>query len=460
MNPTNDTIAALATGGNGAIACIRISGAEAMNIVSQIFSVHKGKNLDETDAGKMRLGKISDGNELVDEAFAVRFQSPHSYTGEDMVEITCHASSYIIEKTLSLLVRQGCRMAQPGEFTQRSFLNGKMDLSQAEAVADLIAASSAAAHKVAISQMRGGFGTELQNIRASLLDFVSMVELELDFGEEDVEFADRNQLAALATQIETYISKLCKSFELGNVIKNGVPVAIVGETNVGKSTLLNLLLNEERAIVSDIHGTTRDAIEDSVNIAGIIFRFIDTAGIRDTKDAIENIGIERTYGKIEQASIVLWMIDASLPLKNAANMFNDMIARCKNTKLIIVYNKTDKVQAVETIDITQYPDIRQIFISAKEKHNLEQLQNLLITTAQIPEIAFNETLVTNMRHFEALKNALSAIACVQNALQQNISHDLLAQDIRQCIYHIGLITGEITTEEMLGNIFSRFCIGK
>ncbi|MDR2424413.1 MAG: tRNA uridine-5-carboxymethylaminomethyl(34) synthesis GTPase MnmE [Prevotellaceae bacterium] len=460
MTTTSDTIAALATGGNGAIACIRVSGAEALNIVAQIFSVNRGKNLDETAAGTMRLGKICDGNNLIDEVFAVRFQSPHSYTGEDMVEITCHASPYIIEKTLSLLIRHGCRLAQAGEFTQRAFLNGKMDLSQAEAVADLIAASSAAEHKVAISQMRGAFGKELQKIRAQLLDFVSMIELELDFAEEDVEFANRNELAALAANIEIYISKLCKSFEVGNVIKKGVPVAIAGETNVGKSTLLNILLNEERAIVSDMHGTTRDAIEDAVNIDGIVFRFIDTAGIRATDDKIENIGIERTYSKIEQAAIVLWIVDASLPVKNAANMFDEMHRRCKNKKLIIVYNKTDKVKTVETLDIIKHPNIQQIFISAKEKINLEQLQNMLIQTAQIPETSFNQTLVTNMRHFEALQNAHSAINRVQTALQQNISHDLLAQDIRECIYHIGLITGEITSNEILGNIFSRFCIGK
>ncbi|MDR3226769.1 MAG: tRNA uridine-5-carboxymethylaminomethyl(34) synthesis GTPase MnmE [Prevotellaceae bacterium] len=457
------TICAISTaGGVGGIAVIRISGENAIRNTDKIFfAIDKNKNLLNAKSNTIIFGKIKTGkNEIIDEVLVSVFRAPHSYTGEDTVEISCHGSTYIQQQILKLLIESGCTLAGAGEFTQRAFLNGKMDLSQAEAVADLINSTSQAAHKVAINQMRGKFLNELQNIRQKLVDFTSLIELELDFNEEDVEFADRKELGEFAQNIEKYISKLCKSFEVGNVIKNGIPVAIVGETNVGKSTLLNILLNEERAIVSEIHGTTRDAIEDTTNIGGIVFRFIDTAGIRNTNDKIENIGIERTYSKIEQAAIVLWIIDASQPVQNAENMANEMIERCKNKKMIIVHNKIDKNKHAETLNIPSDAGIKQVNISAKEKLNIDVLQNILLEIAQIPEIGSNDVIVTNMRHFEALQNAYSAIIRVQNGLQQNIPHDLLAQDIRDCIFHIGAITGDITTDEILGNIFSKFCIGK
>ncbi|MDR1984257.1 MAG: tRNA uridine-5-carboxymethylaminomethyl(34) synthesis GTPase MnmE [Prevotellaceae bacterium] len=457
------TICAISTaGGVGGVAVIRISGKNAIANASKIFfPADKNKSLFAVKSNTVVFGKIQNNkNEIIDEALVSVFRAPHSYTGEDVIEISCHGSAYIEQQILKLLIENGCVLALAGEFTQRAFLNGKMDLSQAEAVADLINSASQAAHRVAINQMRGKFLNELQSIRQKLIDFTSLVELELDFNEEDVEFADRKELGKLAQNIEEYISKLCKSFEVGNVIKNGISVAIVGETNVGKSTLLNILLNEERAIVSEIHGTTRDAIEDTTNIGGIIFRFIDTAGIRDTNNKIENIGIERTYKKIEQAAIVLWIVDASQPVKNAENMLNKMIERCKNKKLIIAYNKIDKNKSPETVSITSNADIKQVSISAKEKINIELLQNILLEASQIPEIGSNDVIITNMRHLEALQNAHSAIIRVQNGLKQNISHDFLAQDIRDCIFHIGTITGNITTDEILGNIFSKFCIGK
>ncbi|MDR2650835.1 MAG: tRNA uridine-5-carboxymethylaminomethyl(34) synthesis GTPase MnmE [Prevotellaceae bacterium] len=457
------TICAISTAaGIGGIAVIRISGENAIKNASKIFFVsNKNKNLFEVKSNTIIFGKIKNNkNEIIDEALVSIFRAPHSYTGEDTVEISCHGSAYIQQQILKLLIENGCVLARAGEFTQRAFLNGKMDLSRAEAVADLINSESQAAHRLAMNQMRGKFSNELQNIRQKLVEFASLIELELDFNEEDVEFADRKELGKIAANIEEYISKLCKSFDVGNAIKNGISVAIVGETNVGKSTLLNILLNEERAIVSEIHGTTRDAIEDTTNIGGIMFRFIDTAGIRTTKDKIENMGIERTYNKIEQASIVLWVIDASQPLENAENMLPKMIERCKNKKMIIVYNKIDINKSVENINITSNYEIKQVSISAKENLNIELLQNILLETAQIPEIGTNDVIVTNVRHFEALQNAHLAIIRIQNGLKQNIPHDLLAQDIRDCIFHISTITGSITTDEILGNIFSKFCIGK
>ncbi|MDR0754480.1 MAG: tRNA uridine-5-carboxymethylaminomethyl(34) synthesis GTPase MnmE [Prevotellaceae bacterium] len=457
------TICAISTAaGIGGIAVIRVSGDRAIQNASKIFcTFNENKNLFDAESHTVIFGKIKNGkNEIIDEALVSIFRAPHSYTGEDTVEISCHGSAYIQQQILKLLIENGCVLAQAGEFTQRAFLNGKMDLSQAEAVADLISSESQAAHRIAMNQMRGFFLNELQNIRQKLVEFASLIELELDFNEEDVEFADRNELGKLAFNIEEYISKLCKSFDVGNAIKNGIPVAIVGETNAGKSTLLNVLLNEERAIVSEIHGTTRDAIEDATNIGGLMFRFIDTAGIRDTKDKIENMGIERTYSKIEQASIVLWIIDVSQSVENARKMLPEMIERCKNKKLIIAYNKIDISKSTANISIADNDEIKQINISAKEKLNMELLQNILLETAQIPETGSNDIIVTNMRHFEALQNAHSAIVRIQNGLKQNISHDLLAQDIRDCIFHIGTITGSITTDEILRNIFSKFCVGK
>ncbi|MDR1553838.1 MAG: tRNA uridine-5-carboxymethylaminomethyl(34) synthesis GTPase MnmE [Prevotellaceae bacterium] len=457
------TICAISTAtGIGGIAVIRISGEKAIANASKIFCAsNKNKNLFDARSNTIVFGKIKNNkNEIIDEALISIFRAPHSYTGEDTVEISCHGSAYIQQQILKLLIENGCELARAGEFTQRAFLNGKMDLSQAEAVADLINSESQAAHRVAMNQMRGNFLNELQSIRQKLVEFASLIELELDFNEEDVEFADRKQLGKTATNIEEFISKLCKSFDVGNVIKNGIPVAIVGETNVGKSTLLNILLNEERAIVSEIHGTTRDAIEDTTNIGGIIFRFIDTAGIRTTKDKIENLGIERTYNKIEQASIVLWIIDASQSLENTENMLPKIIERCKNKKLIIVYNKIDIGKSTVNLNIASDIEMKQVNISAKKYLNIELLQNILLETVQMPEIGSNDVVVTNVRHFEALQNAHSAIVRIQNGLKQNIPHDLLAQDIRDCIFHIGTITGSITTDEILGNIFSKFCIGK
>ncbi|MDR2409758.1 MAG: tRNA uridine-5-carboxymethylaminomethyl(34) synthesis GTPase MnmE [Bacteroidales bacterium] len=457
------TICAISTAaGIGSIAVIRVSGDNAIANTNKIFcAFNNNKNLFDAKSNTIIFGKIKNGkNEIIDEALVSIFRAPHSYTGEDTVEISCHGSAYIQQQILKLLIENGCVLAQAGEFTQRAFLNGKMDLSQAEAVADLISAETQAAHRIAMNQMRGNFLNELQNIRQKLVEFASLIELELDFNEEDVEFADRNELCNLAINIEKYISKLCKSFAVGNAIKNGIPVAIVGETNAGKSTLLNVLLNEERAIVSEIHGTTRDAIEDTTNIGGLIFRFIDTAGIRNTKDKIENMGIERTYNKIEQASIVLWIIDASQTVEYARKMLPGMIERCKNKKLIIAYNKIDISKTPANISIANNDKIKQVNISAKEKLNIALLQNILLETAQIPETVSNDVIVTNMRHVEALQNALSATVRVQNGLKQNISHDLLAQDIRDCIFHIGTITGSITTDEILRNIFSKFCIGK
>ncbi|MDR2126920.1 MAG: tRNA uridine-5-carboxymethylaminomethyl(34) synthesis GTPase MnmE [Prevotellaceae bacterium] len=460
---SQSTICAISTAaGIGGIAVIRVSGNNAIANVNKIFrACDKNKNLGDIQSNTIIFGRIKNcKNEIIDDALVSVFRAPHSYTGEDTVEISCHGSVYIQQQILKLLIENGCVLAQAGEFTQRAFLNGKMDLSQAEAVADLISSESRAAHMVAMNQMRGKFLNELQNIRQKLVEFASLIELELDFNEEDVEFADRRELGILAINIEKYISKLCKSFDVGNAIKNGIPVAIVGETNVGKSTLLNILLNEERAIVSEIHGTTRDAIEDTTNIGGLMFRFIDTAGIRNTKDKIENMGIERTYNKIEQASIVLWVIDVSQNMENTEKMLPEMLERCKNKKLIIAYNKTDINESALIPNIISNNEIRQISISAKEKLNMELLQNILIETAQIPEIGSNDVIVTNMRHLEALQNAHSSIIRIQNGLKQNIPHDLLALDIRDCIFHIGTITGSITTDEILGNIFSKFCIGK
>lgn len=459
---SQSTICAISTAsGIGGIAVIRISGDEAIANTSKIFFASSKKKLFDTKPNTIIFGKIKNSkNEIIDEALVSIFRAPHSYTGEDTVEISCHGSVYIQQQILKLLIENGCVLAQAGEFTQRAFLNGKMDLSQAEAVAELINSTSQSAHRVAMNQMRGNFLNELQNIRQKLVEFASLIELELDFNEEDVEFADRKKLSELALNIEKYVSKLCKSFDIGNAVKNGIPVAIVGETNVGKSTLLNILLNEERAIVSEIHGTTRDAIEDTINIEGIMFRFIDTAGLRNTNDKIETAGIERTYTKIKQAAIILWIIDASQSLQNAEKMLPEMVEHCKNKKMIVVYNKIDINKSTATVNIANSNEIKQVSISAKEKLNIEQLHNILLETAQIPEIGSNDIIVTNMRHFEALQNVHSAIVRVQNGLKQNISHDLIAQDIRDCIFHIGTITGSITTDEILGNIFEKFCIGK
>ncbi len=457
----NDTICAISTpAGVGGIAVIRVSGENAFETCDKIF---KGaEKLAETNANRVIFGKIVN-NETVDEVLATVFRAPHSFTGENTVEISCHGSIFIQQEILKLLLSNGCRLATAGEFTQRAFLNGKMDLSQAEAVADLIASQSASAHRMAMNQMRGGFSTELRNLRTQLLDFVSLIELELDFSEEDVEFADRANLKNLANDIEQKISRLANSFSVGNVLKNGIPVALVGETNVGKSTLLNLLLNEEKAIVSDIHGTTRDVIEDCVNIQGITFRFIDTAGIRKTVDVVENLGIERTYQQIEQASIVLWLIDGTNVSEHIEWLTEKILKRAEGKKVILIFNKIDKLEGEEIEVLEQLfstCDCEKIKISARQKLNTDILQKALLKAAEISEINQNDVIVSNVRHYEALCNAQNAIARVIAGLNSNLSGDFLSQDIRECMHHLGEITGEISTDEVLGNIFAKFCIGK
>ena len=462
-----DTICAIATAQGGAIGSIRVSGPEAITITSRIFTPAKsGKLLSEQKPYTLTFGRIYNGEEMIDEVLVSLFRAPHSYTGEDSTEITCHGSSYMLQQVMQLLIKNGCRMAQPGEYTQRAFLNGKMDLSQAEAVADLIASSSAATHRLALSQMRGGFSKELTTLREKLLNFTSMIELELDFSEEDVEFADRSALRRLADEIEEVIARLANSFSVGNVIKNGVPVAIIGETNAGKSTLLNVLLNEDKAIVSDIHGTTRDVIEDTVNIGGITFRFIDTAGIRETSDTIESLGIERTFQKLDQAEIVLWMIDSADAISQLTLLSDKILPRCEHKQLILVFNKVELINETQKNELASQfsehigSEIESIFISAKQRLHTDELQQRLVAAAHLPTVTQNDVIVTNVRHYEALTRALDAIHRVQEGLDANISGDFLSQDIRECIFHLSDIAGEVTNDMVLQNIFAHFCIGK
>ena len=462
-----DTICAIATAQGGAIGSIRVSGPEAITITGRIFTPAKsGKLLSEQKPYTLTFGRIYNGEEMIDEVLVSLFRAPHSYTGEDSTEITCHGSSYILQQVMQLLIKNGCRMAQPGEYTQRAFLNCKMDLSQAEAVADLIASSSAATHRLALSQMRGGFSKELTTLREKLLNFTSMIELELDFSEEDVEFADRSALRRLADEIEEVIARLANSFSVGNVIKNGVPVAIIGETNAGKSTLLNVLLNEDKAIVSDIHGTTRDVIEDTVNIGGITFRFIDTAGIRETSDTIESLGIERTFQKLDQAEIVLWMIDSADAISQLTLLSDKILPRCEHKQLILVFNKVELINETQKNELASQfsehigSEIESIFISAKQRLHTDELQQRLVAAAHLPTVTQNDVIVTNVRHYEALTRALDAIHRVQEGLDANISGDFLSQDIRECIFHLSDIAGEVTNDMVLQNIFAHFCIGK
>lgn len=458
-----DTICAIATAQGGAIGCIRVSGPEAIEITSCIFTpAATNRELGDSKPYTLTFGRIYDGSEVIDEVLVSLFRAPHSYTGENSTEITCHGSAYILQKVLQLLIKNGCRMAAPGEYTQRAFLNGKIDLSQAEAVADLIASSSAATHRLAMSQMRGGFSKELATLRDQLLHFTSLIELELDFSDhEELEFADRSELCQLANNIEKVIARLVNSFNVGNAIKNGVPVAIIGETNAGKSTLLNVLLNEDKAIVSDIHGTTRDIIEDTVNIGGITFRFIDTAGIRETSDTIESLGIERTFQKLDQAEIVLWMIDATNAQAQITQLAGQLLPRCERKQLILVYNKADLVDNIQNSIPDNFPDnVQSITLSAKKREHIEELQRMLITSAHLPTITQNDVIVTNVRHYEALNNALEAIHRVQEGLTNNISGDFISQDIRDCIFHLSDIAGEVTNDMVLQNIFQHFCIGK
>lgn len=459
-----DTICAIATAQGGAIGVIRVSGPESLKIADSIFRPSGKCPLNERKAGNVIFGTITDGDEILDEVLVTLFRAPHSYTGEDSVEISCHGSSYILQRVMLQLVKGGCRPAGPGEFTQRAFLNGKMDLSQAEAVADLIASTSEATHKMAMNQMRGGFSRKLAELRDKLLHITSLMELELDFSDhEELEFADRSELEALAENIETTISRLCNSFTLGNALKNGIPVAIIGETNAGKSTLLNTLLNEEKAIVSDIHGTTRDVIEDTININGVTFRFIDTAGIRETQDMIESIGIERTYKKIEQASVVLWLLDASTALIQWGMLADKILPKCEGKKLIVVLNKMDMLPEghVELLEkaLTDI-EYEHIFISAKNGENIDRLQKELLDIATLPELSSNDVIVSNIRHYEALSLALESIKRVKSGLAVQLPGDLISQDLRECIYHLSDIVGEVTTDQVLGNIFKNFCIGK
>jgi tRNA modification GTPase len=460
------TICAVSTApGIGGIAVIRISGSNAIEFSECIVSFQNpGKTVKMLNANQATFAHIinADG-EWIDDVVVTVFKSPHSFTGEDVVEISCHGSLYIQQIILQLLTKAGCEPARPGEFTQRAFLNGKMDLSQAEAVADLIASSSATAHRIALHQMRGGFSEKLKQLRTQLLDFVSLVELELDFSEEDVEFVDRLQLKELAADIALIISKLSDSFRVGLALKNGIPVALVGETNVGKSTLLNLLLDEDKAIVSDIHGTTRDFIEDVVEIKGITFRIIDTAGIRKTSDTIENLGIERTYQKIEQASIVLWILDCTQLSEHMEWLTEKIHKKAADKKVILVFNKIDKITLEETEVLNQLFssfDAEKIFISAKQKMNLHMLEDALLRAAQIPDIQPGDVVVSNIRHYEALRKALLSIERVSDGLESGISGDFLSQDIRECMHYLGEITGQISNDEVLGNIFGKFCIGK
>ncbi|HEY5824585.1 MAG TPA: tRNA uridine-5-carboxymethylaminomethyl(34) synthesis GTPase MnmE [Cyclobacteriaceae bacterium] len=461
-----DTIVALATpSGAGAIAVIRISGNDAIAIASGVFRSVSGKDITKQKSHTLHLGHIADGEKLYDQVLLSLFKGTNSYTGENTVEISCHGSTYIQQQIIQLLLRKGCRMANAGEFTLRAFLNGKLDLSQAEAVADLVASDNEASHQIAMQQMRGGFSNEITRLREELLNFASLIELELDFAEEDVEFADRTQFHELLARIEFVLKRLIDSFAVGNVIKNGIPVAIVGEPNVGKSTLLNALLNEERAIVSDIAGTTRDTIEDELVNNGIGFRFIDTAGIRETQDVVESIGIRKTFEKMEQAQVVVYLVD-SYQLTNDNDSLERLkieIEKIKNQfplkPLVIIANKADKLSDEQKNEIlSAIPEL--ILISAKQDIGVGDLKDKLLSFVNTGALRNNETIVTNTRHYDSLLKALEEIQKVQFGLNSGLSADLIAIDIRQALYHFGEITGQVTNDELLGNIFANFCIGK
>lgn len=460
---TNDTIIALATpSGVGAIAVIRLSGENAISIVDGFFkSVTKGKKLIHQKTHSIHLGHIIKEGTILDEVLVSVFKNPNSYTGEHVVEISCHGSTYIQQEILQLFLQNGCRMADNGEFTMRAFLNGKMDLSQAEAVADVIASNSEASHTMAIQQMRGRISNQLKELRGQLLDFAALIELELDFSGEDVEFADRTQFKELVAKITTVLKKLIDSFSFGNAMKNGIPVAIIGEPNVGKSTLLNALLNEEKAIVSDIAGTTRDAIEDEVIIEGVAFRFIDTAGIRKTEDVVETIGIKKAYEKAENAQLILFLIDAKAKEKeNRIAEIETITQRFPNKKLLVVVNKIDLISK-EEMDVLHAEIEHLMPLSAKNNIGVEALKEELTSLVNIGALSNNETIVTNSRHFEALNNALIAISSVQKGIDLEISTDLFSIDIRECLRHLGAITGDYDVDkDILGHIFSNFCIGK
>lgn len=458
-NHLTDTICALATPpGIGAIAVIRLSGVKAVEIANNCFF---GKDLSKVDSHTLHFGTLRDGEKIIDEVLLSVFKDGKSFTGENAVEISTHGSPYIQQQVIQLLVKNGAKLAGPGEFTLRAFLNGKIDLSQAEAVADVIASNSESSHQLAMQQMRGGFSNEIQKLRNELIHFASLIELELDFSEEDVEFADRQDLKALVVKLQSALHRLISSFNYGNVIKTGVPVAIVGEPNVGKSTLLNALLNEERAIVSSIAGTTRDTIEDEIVIKGINFRFIDTAGIRTTSDEIETIGIKKSFEKIGEAAVVLLLVDAEIAQSALQDIYQSITAKIahSNKRLVVVANKVDKTN-IDQIKAKFNGIEHVVFLSAKEKTNLELLKEQLFDFVNAGALANSDVVVTNARHYEALTKANEALLKVLEGLDTNITGDFLAMDIRQSLHHLGEITGEITTDDLLENIFTRFCIGK
>ena len=458
---TEGTIMALSTAsGAGAIAVIRLSGSEAIGLTESVFKARSGKLLMNQKSHSIHLGDIIHQNTVIDEVLVSVFKNPHSYTGEDVIEISCHGSPYIQQQIIKILIEQGAQTAKPGEFTLRAFLNGKMDLSQAEAVADLIASENEASHQLAIQQMRGGFSSEIKNLRQELLNFASLIELELDFAEEDVAFADRKQLESLLLKIQAVLKKLLDSFALGNVIKKGVPIAIVGPPNVGKSTLLNCLLNEDKAIISDIAGTTRDSIEDEITLEGVCFRFIDTAGIRETEDTIEKIGIKKTREKIELASFVFHLVDPTEFLKNQNPLTTELRAfkrQYPNKKLLVVFNKKDQNHTYKIPE--QIQDYQSVSISAKMNSNIDVLIELLTVHFKLNPTQ-DQSIVTNSRHYGSLYAAQKEVTAIQIGLSNGLSGDLLSIDLRQALFHLGEITGEVTNDELLGNIFANFCIGK
>lgn len=461
---TGETICAISTpAGVGGIAVIRISGDDALKIVSKVW---KGKDLATVPGHTAHLGRIVYPNgEILDEVVATVFRAPHSFTGEDVVELSCHGSVYIQQQLILLLIDSGCRAAEGGEFTRRAFMNGLMDLSQAEAVADVIAASSRASLRVAVSQMRGGFSRRLRDLREQLLEFVSLMELELDFSEEDVEFADRSRLVNLAERIIREVGALADSFSAGNAIRNGVPVAIIGETNAGKSTLLNRLLHDDKALVSNIKGTTRDAIEDTCVLGGITFRFIDTAGIRHTSDTVEAMGIEKTYRKIKEARIVVWMVDGEEGPEHVAQVAAEIRPSTAGKQLIAVVNKIDSLSEKEQSAMVEAvkreaSQATIICISAKDDIGVNKLEQQLAHSIAMPDSDPDAVVVTNARHYQALLNARTSLQRALDGLRNGLPGDLVSQDVRECIHHLGEITGEITTHEVLGSIFSRFCVGK
>ena len=480
-----DTICAPATiPGTGAISVIRVSGPEALTIADKVIRCRKG-SISGSEGYTIKFGTVhSPEGDIIDEVLVSVFCAPRSYTGENSVEISCHASSFIVSSIMDMLYSAGARAADPGEFTQRAYLNGKMDLAQAEAVADVIASQNAAAHRIAFKQMKGGFSSELRDMRSELLELVSLMELELDFSEEEVEFADRSRLDGLLSELISHISRLIDSFKLGNAIKNGVPVAIAGATNTGKSTLLNALLGEDRAIVSDVHGTTRDTIEETLNIDGVLFRFIDTAGLRETDEVVEKIGIERTFKKISEASVVLGMIDLTRDYDSTCDTVREIIEKVDFTcqKLVILLNKTDICEVNKNVNLINYivsllnnkgirtllintteneaTDVPIIPISAKTGSGIPDLRSILAASQRDLLGDSDTTLVTNQRHVQALTDSRASLLRVRDGLAAGLPTDLAAQDIREAIYHLGSIVGEISTDEVLGNIFRNFCIGK